>query len=485
MDNISDRLIDDISIKGMLHCVAVRSRIRKGRVRSFSLPPLPDQVFFIRAADIPGRNSVTISGVEIPVLVTDEIRYQGEALALLCGPDEQELAAIAALVETEYERNDPLELSIDTPDDLIVTSRVLSMGDPPAGFEEAFQVIEGEYQMDSGTIAILQPVGALAEVGENGISVATSTGWLHHVRYTVAQVLDSPAAQIEVSNTAVAGSGPGCIWYPSLLAAQAAVAAASIGHPVRMVLSSQERNAFTTRKPGSIIRLKTGLRKDGTISAMEIDFAAEGGAYPTYAREHLDRLLLSVAGHYSAKNIKISGKLVYTSLPPIDMRGGLGLNDGFFALEVHTTRLAELSHEDPAEWRCRVLLSERKNTITRVRAGKTPQKSLIEAVVKDSDFSRKYSANEMLRKRRGSLTLESGYFRGIGIATAFQGGGFINSGEQEPASVTAHMDSESKLNISTSATFAADSGRVLFRDTASRILGLDPADVTLNASIAP
>jgi CO/xanthine dehydrogenase Mo-binding subunit len=481
MDRQQGLPIDDIVVDGMLHCVALRSRIRRGTITMVVPQALPDNVLFISANDIPGANSIKLGDVEVPVLADSRIHHLGQAIALLCGPDEFELQSLLDQVDVQYETEDPQELTLVYEDEQVVYSREIAIGNPSSAFEKAFQVIEGEYRIDSGRVKTVHSMGAFASVDDDRVSVLAPTGWLYHLQSATARSLGISIDLVRAEATPLTCTARGNIWLPSLVAAQSAIAATVTGRPVRMILSPRERQQLSARRPGCLVHHKTALTRKGTVSAMEITLVAEEGSFPTFPVEHLDRMCFAAVGHYSFRSLRVVGRMITTSLPPIDTFGGLGFSEAFFALEVHVTRLAELCQEDPLSWRLKNLLRERSSTISKARAGSTPQRRLLDASVRASDFTRKYAANELLKNRRGDLSPDTGFLRGIGVATAFVGGGFMSADGPDIASVSVGLDSNGLLKINSSCSIAPDEAHHRFAGAASRVLGLDSGPITIEA----
>ncbi len=479
MDNVSKDFIDDLQVKGMLHCMVIRSRIYRGTIREITPPELPPGVIMIRAADLPGPNSITIGDVGMPLLAESNVEHRGQAIALLCGENELEVQRLAELVEVQYDRDDPLTLTRDYKIDQKLYTRELTVGNTTSAFERAFQIVEGEYSFQPVVSSPMGSAGALAIKENDGVSIATPTKWLFHVRDSVAAATGLELERIRVKSTRVTRADTDCLWYPSLTAAQAAAAALITKTPVRIIATSREKQLLLKQRVGCIITHKTALNKAGSVTAMEIQIVPESGAFGIFAAEYLDRLCLTAIGNYSVKNLKIEGVHIRTSDPPSDTFGGSGFDGGFFAMEVHANRLAELCQEDPVVWRLKNLPPDRGLTVTRARAGPTPQRKLLDAVVQISDFSRKYSANEMLKKRREQLNAFPEYLRGIGIATCYQGGGFMSDGKPGSAAVSVKLNAESELSILTSSSSIPDTTADLFVQTAARILNLEPLQIVI------
>jgi len=488
MDDVSKTFIDDLQVDGMFHCVAIRSRIRRGTIREIKIPELPPDVVLIQAADLPGDNHISIGGTELPVLAETNVEHPGQAIALLCGEDEFQLQRLAEEVEIQYDRGDPFSLTREFKIDQERYTRTLTTGNVAAAFEKAFQIAEGEYKYEPAGQAPVSPAGAFAMADSKSVYIATPTRWAFHVRNSVADLLGIDRERVVVKCTRTSRMDTDCLWYPSMTAAQTAVATAICGKPVRMIATAREKELLFTRRAGCIISHKTALNKSGKITAMQIQIISESGAFGIFAAEHLDRLCLAAPGYYAVKAVRIDGIHITTSAPPANIHDGIGFDGGFFALEIHASRLAELHDEDPSAWRLQNLLPERNLTVTKTRAGSTPQRKLIESVIDISDFCRKYSANEIQKKRRQPSAPIPERVRGIGMATCFHGGGFISDSKANAASATVKLSSESQLSILTSSAAVPVSSAGMYIDSASRILSVDPAAVQIeptDTSVTP
>ena len=115
--------IDDVAVDGMRHCLALRSRIANGRIISISPPELPGEVTLIGPDDVPGSSTIRVGEIDIPVLAGPEVRHRGEAIALLCGPNELELQRLMNRIDVRYERDPTLDLTESFEPERLVYSR--------------------------------------------------------------------------------------------------------------------------------------------------------------------------------------------------------------------------------------------------------------------------------------------------------------------------------------------------------------------------
>jgi CO/xanthine dehydrogenase Mo-binding subunit len=121
----------------------------------------------------------------------------------------------------------------------------------------------------------------------------------------------------------------------------------------------------------------------------------------------------------------ISALAIKTNIPPQGPLAGFGLSQGFFALERHISKIADDLQEDPAEWRKNHIFKEDSKLALCLPIEKPPLETLIDGAVKMSDYSRKWASYELLRRRSYLCKLRDRPVRGIGLAVAYQGSGFL------------------------------------------------------------
>ena len=479
MASHAETFVDDIFEKGMLHGIVVRSEIRCGAVKNVTMPILPEEYFVIREDDIPGDNVVRIQSTEIPILCEKNIQYAGQAILLICGPDDCLLEDLKAAVKIIYEESTADEFDESYSDNQLIYSRSIRRGDAEQAFASAFQITEGEYETEPSFRREADPCGAFADVQEDIATVVVPSKWIYHVRDSVAAVLGRNASDVVVRMPATAGLRDGFLWNPSLIACHAALLSSKSNRPVRIMLSYDEKQRLLTRSNGVRISQKTALNKNGSLRSMRFTILADAGSYPVFGNEMLDRICLSVSGQYRCENLSIDGTLVRSNNPPAESYVGFGFDASFFSTEVHVTRLAEVAGEDPYQWKKKNLLNSNEKHFTNEKNPGMPFHTLLDTAAEESDYKRKYAANELLKKRRNNITSLTSSLRGIGIAVSYQGAGFIGGEEQSPSTVTIKLQSTGNLEISSSAVHREAGTPALLKLTAAEILGLKPEQISI------
>ncbi len=179
---------------------------------------------------------------------------------------------------------------------------------------------------------------------------------------------------------------------------------------------------YVHRALRGVIRHRTGVTRDGRMTAIEIDVLLDGGAYMTLSPVVLSRGVIHATGPYRCDHVRIHGRVVATNTPPNGAFRGFGAPQTQFAAEVHMERIAEALGMDPVRLREKNAFRPGDTTSTGQKLGRdTSALRVLHEAVSRSDFRAKR------RAYRGTN-------RGIGLALFFHGSGFTGGGEVKLAS---------------------------------------------------
>lgn len=459
----SPPFVDDIDVPGVLQALTIRSPIAKGRLLSIDAPKLPPAYCLIRAADIPGKKE--LADFAVPILAEERLSYIGEPAALLVGPDRARLEELAAQCKVNFEE--------EAPETAIFSRRDIRVGDTESAFREAQTIVEGTYTTGIQAHWCSEPAGALAVYEDEGsLRIYTAAQWPFQVRLAVAAALDMPQERVIVENTRLGVHLDGKIWYPALPACQAALGARITGKPVRIVLSRAEDFRYGPKRNGASIRLRSALGDKGQILATEASVTVDLGAQGVFTEEILDRTCLAALGLYRHGAFKIEGAAAAASTPPAGPFAGFGLAQGFFAAERHASRAASVLGQDPLEWR--------KNNALRGRAvlalgvpvhehDTAMLDRLLDTAAKMADFKRKWASYEILRRK--TVREPESAERGIGIAWAFQGSGFLY--DKGGYAVELTLEKDGALEIRSGAVSPDNGRQEIWRKIARETLSVE------------
>lgn len=138
----------------------------------------------------------------------------------------------------------------------------------------------------------------------------------------------------------------------------AALATAVKGNPVKVIWSRSQEFYNTYQRQGLVAKTKIGVKKDGTITALEQTLYWDAGAYVEYGANVVNAAGLSATGPYRIPNVKIDSYCIYTNLPPGGPYRGFGYSEVLFGLESHINETAKRIGIDPVEFRRRNAIRE-------------------------------------------------------------------------------------------------------------------------------
>jgi CO/xanthine dehydrogenase Mo-binding subunit len=278
------------------------------------------------------------------------------------------------------------------------------------------------------------------------------------VKRSVEQVLGAEGSAVDVSHTSATMHLDGKIWYPSLVACHAALAAFVTKKPVKLMLNGEEDFLYSPKRNGAQIAMRSAIGENGEVLASSCDIKLALGCSGIFADEIIDHACLGAMGLYRREAFKIDAACVRGTIPSQGPMAGFGLSQGFFAVERHASRIADTLGEDPAQWRKNNFLKEKQNlAIGAALKSTVPLSELIEAAAAMSDYYRKWASYQMLKnnRRQTSRGFSGEPPRGIGIATACQGSGFLHNDEGGGnCTVEVCLDMDGSLEIRTSAVLS-------------------------------
>jgi len=498
--------VEDISVRGMIYALTIRSPVARGRIKGISCPKLPNSYYLITAAHIPGKNE--LADFPIPILADKKISYIGEPIAILAGPDVSKFDDLASKIELSLEEETP----VFSGDDVIV-SRNIRSGDPDKVFAGSDTIITGKYTTGIQAHWYTEPHGAVAvpspslirrpapsknakieniKVEIEDFRIYTASQWPFHVKRSAASVLGLDKEKIGVYPTLMTEHMDGKIWYPSLIACQAVLAAWIARSPVKLMLTLEEDFINSPKRNSAEIKIQSSLDDKGEITASAIQVKLDLGAEGVFQDEIIDRTCLGALGVYQRAAFSISGRGIRTNIPPQGPMAGFGLSQGFFAAERHISRIADSLGQDPAEWRKKNITSRNRLLPTGITLKEpAPIAELIDAAAAMSDYYRKWASYELLRQHRRETQWEhgDGSLRGIGISTAYQGSGFLYNTESGNGNCTLELtlDKDGVLEIKTTLISTGTGFLDTWRELAHDILGVDPALIRIvnNTQEAP
>jgi CO/xanthine dehydrogenase Mo-binding subunit len=450
------RYVDDLSFPGMLHGATVRSTIPRGEILSVRCAFERDGFTVVDFRDIPGKNVVALIEDDQPCLAERQVRHVAEPILLLAHAEKEKL--VSPKVAIEYQSADPVydpERSGKTFKEILIAK-----GDLARGFAAAATVIEGAYRVGLQEQLYIETNGVIAVPEKGGVTVYGSLQCPYYVHKALKVLLKLPPEKVRVVQTETGGGFGGKEEYPSIIAGHACLLALKSGRPVKIVYDRVEDLLATTKRHPGVIRHRTGVSKDGLLTAMDIDVLLDGGAYVTLSPVVLSRGVLHATGPYRCRDVRIRGRVTMTNTPPNGAFRGFGAPQTQFASEVHMERIAEALAMDPVRLRELNAFRPGDTTATGQKLGRDCSAlAVLSEAVRRSDFER----------RRKKL---SGSNRGIGLALFFHGSGFTGGGEVKLASKASLELTERGARVLVASTEIGQGTRTMHAQIVADTLGI-------------
>jgi CO/xanthine dehydrogenase Mo-binding subunit len=360
----------------MLHAKVFRSTHASALIKRLDVSKaraLPGVVCVLTSADLPNAKLATDipgqtgqkqrAGSEAPVLAIDHVRFYGEPIALIAAETLDVAERATKLVEIEYEPvpgvYDPIEAMkpgapiLHPPDPQgavpnVVARWQIRKGDLDAGLAEADVIVENTFRVPYQEHAYLEPEAGVAWVDERGIiNIRVSTQVIEHFR-SIAHAVGVPQNKIRIQGTMVGGGfgGKEDITVEIYLA----LLTQHTHRPVKLVYTREESIYAHSKRHPYIITHRTGVKKNGRITAANIEVISDSGAYPYLSPYVLLYTAVMSPGPYRVENLLVNAATVATNNPFTSAFRGFGGPQACFAYEQQMDAIAEKLH-DPLEVR--------------------------------------------------------------------------------------------------------------------------------------
>jgi putative selenate reductase molybdopterin-binding subunit len=377
----------DFEKRGMLyakvlfspHAHALIKRIDVSRARS-----LPGVAAVLTWQDIP-RVVYSTAGQSDPIpgpldtfSLDKKVRFVGDRVAMVAA-ETQEIAQKALdLIDVEYEllptlldpeqsmqpdapilhdEEEYVNFADSDPNRNLAAEIRIDIGDVEKGFEEADHIFEHTYEVPKVNQAHIEPHVVITYWDEDDrLVIRTSTQVPFHVRRMLAPVIGLPVKRIRVIKPRIGGGFGGK--QEVLIEDVAAHLTIATGRPVFYEYTREEELIAGRSRHPMRVRMKTGVKNDGTITANAMYALSDTGAYGCHALTvtgntgHKSMALYVGDGQYrQSPNIRFYADIVYTNHPPSGAYRGYGVPQGYWPLERHMQQISDQLGLDPIEFR--------------------------------------------------------------------------------------------------------------------------------------
>ncbi len=435
----------DIKLTGMLYAAMLRSPHAHAIIKSIDTSKaekLPGVRAVVTGADLPeqgdrivelGEGAVNMRHLSSNVLARGKVNYKGHAIAAVAADNIHIAEEACKLIEVQYEVLAPVMdvveamqptspvINSDVKDDSgkptnVAKTYLFEKGDLAKGFAEADLVIEKEFRTATVHQGYIEPHNATVFWNADGkVTVWMSTQGTFTARQQTAELHRIPISDVKVVPMEIGGGFGGkiSVYLPPV----AAALSKKTGKPVKLVMDRAAVFEATGPTPGSSMKVKIGVKKDGTLVAGDAWVAFEAGGYPG---SPVGMGCMCVFACYDIPNARVQGFDVCVNRPRTNAYRAPGSTQVAFAVETIVDELCEKLGIDPIEFR---LKNGAQEGVRRVDGPVFPRIGMKETVqaIKDSPHWK---------------TPLTGKHRGRGVATGF----WFNCGLKSAASATVNPD---------------------------------------------
>src|SRR2546428_118450 len=417
---------DDIALPRTLHCKILRSPHPHARILSIDTAAakrIPGVLAVITGLDLPIKFGILPVTQDERALEHEKVRYVGDPIAAVAATEEEIAAAACDAIEVEYEVLEPvmsIEAALQTPKDERIQDYggpnnvhklvALEFGDVEGGFSRADHVREDVFFFQGNTHLPMEQHSAIATYVDGKVTLWSSTQVVHYVHRALSKVLELPMHRIRVIGAAH-GGGFGGKTDPFAHEIIVSKLAVITGRPVKCTLTREEVFYAHRGRHPVLMWVRTGVTRDGRITAMHFRSALDGGAYGSYgvASTFYTGALQTVT--YDIPAYRFEGCRVFTNKPPCGPKRGHGTPQPRFALELHLEKIAYDLGIEPVELKQRNFVKPMTRTVNWLRVTSCGLDECTDKVMNASGFRKREK-----KRGHGMGFAISSYLSGAGTA---------------------------------------------------------------------
>ncbi|MGD8814536.1 MAG: molybdopterin-dependent oxidoreductase [Anaerolineales bacterium] len=511
----------DVEMRGMLVAKVLHSPFAHARIKNIDASKarqLPGVAAVLTWEDLP-RVAYSTAGQSDPIpgpldsfSLDKKVRFVGDRVAFVAAETEAIALEALELIEVEY---DELPVILE-PEDAMKDGAVvihdepefvdfadsdasrnlaaeirIDIGDVERGFTEADFILEGTYYSPKVQQAHIEPHVVVTYWDEDDrLVIRTSTQVPFHVRRQLAPVLGLPAKRIRVVKPRI-GGGFGAK-QEVLIEDVAAHLTIATGRPVRFEYTRAEEFFASRARHPMRLKMRTGVKKDGTITANEMLILSDTGAYGCHALTvtgntgHKSMALYVGDGFYrQSPNIRFHADIVYTNTMPAGAYRGYGVPQGFWAVERHMDKVARKVGIDPLAFRLKntVRAGELHPFSTAWSEGREPRPETINTCGLEDCIRRGAEAigwEQKFNIPEWQLVPGKPHLRrGVGVATVMQGTAipYLDMG-----AATIKINDDGSFNLMVGATDLGTGSDTVLAQQAAEVLGVRVEDILIYSS---
>ncbi len=512
----------DIELRGLLHAKILHSPYAHARIKNIDAKKaraLPGVAAVLTWKDIP-RVVYSTAGQSDPIpgpldmfSLDNKVRFVGDRVAFVAAETSEIAEQALKLIAVEYEllpilldpadamkpdavriHDEPeyVNFADSKPEKNLAAEIKIDIGNVEKGFSEADAIFEAEYTVPKVQQAHIEPHVTVTYWDEDDrLVIRTSTQVPFHVRRMLAPVLGLPVKRIRVIKPRIGGGFGGK--QEVLIEDVAAHLTIATKRPVICEYSREEEFIASRSRHPMRVRMKTGVKKDGTITANEMRILTDTGAYGCHALTvsgntgHKSMALYVGDGEYrKSPNIRFYADVVYTNTPPAGAFRGYGVPQGYWPLERHMEKIARKMGLDPLEFRLKNAIrpGEYHPFSTVWNEGREPRPEVIQTVGLEQCVRQGQAAigwDEKFGNEKWHVGAEhtSPTRKGIGVALVMQGTAipYLDMG-----GASIKMNDDGSFNLLVGATDLGTGSDTVLAQMAAEVLGIHTDDILVYSS---
>ena len=422
-------------LPGMLHGKIFRSTVPHGRIKSIDVSAakkIPGVFAVITAEDVVKVIPNPYYGPAFhdqPILALEKVRFVGEPVAIVLAADPHVAEAATQAIVADYEELEPVYDEVEAMtaksyvhDELkpagtfadlkhlkgqrntnLALQAKLRRGDVEQAFAKAAHVFEHEFRTQKCLHVPFEPFCSIADAKDTHVTIFSGTQGPSFVRAEIARLLGWPENRVRIKVPYLGGGYGGKLYMK--LEALATACSMIARRPVKIALTMEEQFYLITKHPATV-RIKSGVDKDGRITARKCEVFWNGGAYADIGPRVTHKSGFTAGGPYDIDNVWIDSNAMYTNMTPAGALRGFGMPQLTFAYESHTDMMARALKIDPVEFRRNNVLRNGRPQATGTILKDAALEPILEHVADRLRWTEKFD--------RGSGTIKRG--RGIAFA---------------------------------------------------------------------
>ena len=513
----------DMDMRGMLYARVLRSPHAHARIKNIDATKareLKGVAAVLTWKDIP-RVVYSTAGQSDPIpgpldtfSLDKKVRFVGDRVAMVAAETPEIAEKALSLIDVEYEilpaildsrqamnedaikihdESEYVNFADSNPKRNLAAEIRIDIGDVEKGFAEADEIFEAEYEVPKVQQAHIEPHVCVTYWDEDDrLVIRTSTQVPFHVRRMLAPVLNLPVKRIRVIKPRIGGGFGGK--QEVLMEDVPAHLTIATKRPVIYEYTREEEFIGARSRHPMKVRMKTGVKHDGTITANSMYALSDTGAYGCHALTvtgntgHKAMALYVGDGEYrKAPNIRFYADVVYTNTPPAGAFRGYGVPQGYWPLDRHMEKIARALNLDPIEFRLKNAIhpGEYHPFSTAWNEGREPRPEIIHTVGLEQcvaqgkaaiDWDSKFGNESWHVGQVGNLPYKR---KGIGVAMVMQGTAipYLDMG-----GASIKMNDDGSFNLLVGATDLGTGSDTVLAQMAAEVLGVPVEDMITYSS---